>query len=94
MHLPEDGATIFKCESCGVSQKVKSCKRAMSARVCAEVDSEHVWFSAFTDVMETFLSKKGLEKHAKCDEIVSALLRFEHIRLKVNIKSNYILNVE
>lgn len=32
-------AYIITCPSCGATQKTKSCRKAMSARLCAEVDN-------------------------------------------------------
>ena len=90
---PSIGCKFLKCEACGVSQKVKFAELGMSGRLCAEIDGEDVWLSAYTDVMGSLLAKAKLSQNAKVDEIVSSLLNLENINLKFNVKSNYILKI-
>ena len=50
-------ANIITCQSCGATQKTKSCKKANSARLCADVDNSETWFTAFTDVLQKLLNQ-------------------------------------
>ena len=67
----------------GATQKVKSAKKAMSARLLVEMDGQAVWLTAFTDVMEILMTKTKLSKDATTDEIAAALLELENITLKI-----------
>lgn len=78
----QHGSAIFQCEACGISQRVKHAKKALSARICIELDGKDLWLSAFTDVMTTLMSKAGIQQDATVDEITNALLCMEDIPLK------------
>lgn len=49
--IPYITANIITCPSCGATQKAKSCKKAMSARLCANVDNTEMCFTALTDIL-------------------------------------------
>ena len=58
----------MQCPHCVTSQKVKNATKNITARLCADLDEQEVWFTAFIDTIEAFLSKKNLTKAAKSDE--------------------------
>jgi len=64
---------------CGAPQKVKNATKIVTARLCADGDGEEVWFTAFTDTIEAFSSKKNLTKDTRSDQISEALLDLENI---------------
>ena len=66
-------------------------KKALSVRICIELDGKDLWLWAFTDVMTTLMSKEGIRQDARVDEITNTLLCMEDIPLKYNGKSKYIL---
>ena len=66
-HMP--GKNVVQCPHCGASQKVKNATKNITARLCADLNGQEVWFTAFRDTIEAFLSKKNLTKAAKSDEI-------------------------
>ena len=85
-------ANIIKCPSCGATQKTKASKKAMSARLCADVDGNEVWFTAFTDVLQSLLNNKE-ESDLKSDQISEALLSVENVTMLVDETSNYIKHI-
>ena len=87
----QHGSGFFKCEVCRMSQKLKYAKKALSARICVEIDGNDLWLSAFTDVMITLMSKAGIEEDATVDEITNAMMCMEDILIRYNAKSNCIL---
>jgi len=42
-------ANIITCPLWGATEKTKSSKQAMSARLCADADGSETWFTAFTN---------------------------------------------
>lgn len=89
----EQGSSVFKCDSCGTTQKLKFAKKAMTARICAIINGKDVWLSAFTDIMEKLLKYAGLGNDAKIDDITTAFLGLENVSLKFNVKSDHIIEV-
>ena len=66
-------ANIITCSSCGATQKTKSSKKAMSARLCADVGGTETWFTAFTDVLQS-LTNNNKESNLTSDQISEGLL--------------------
>ena len=87
------GSTVLKCTSCGTSQKVKAAQNGMSARLCAEIDGKDCWLTALTDVMEGLLSKISLTRDSNTDQIAERLLQIENIKIKINTRSNHIIEL-
>ena len=85
-------ANIITCPSCGSTQKTKSCKKAMSARLCANVDNSKTWFTAFTDVLKNLLNQDK-ESNLTSDQISEALLSIENITMPVDATSNHIKEI-
>ena len=81
-------ANIITCPSRGATQKTKSCKKAMSARLCAKVDNSETWFTAFTDVLQNLLNQDK-ETNLTSDQISEALLSIENVTMLVDATSNY-----
>ena len=79
--MPYDiNANIIKCPSCGATQKTKASKKAMSARLCANVDGRETWFTAFTDVLKSLIDNKQ-ESNLTSDQISEALLSAENVTI-------------
>ena len=76
-----------------VTQKTKSSKKAMSARLCADVDGTETWFTAFTDQLQCLLNKKKEDTPLTSDQISEALLSVENITILVDTTSNYIKEI-
>ena len=62
----------------------------MSARLYTEIDDKDVWLTAFTETMEVLMSKAGLPKDAKSDEIANGLLLIENMKVLIYQRSNFI----
>ena len=91
--MPYDiNANIIKCPSCGATQKTKASKKAMSARLCADVDGRETWFTAFTDVLKSLIDNKQ-ESNLTSDQISEALLSAENVTMLVDGSSNYVKNI-
>ena len=90
-HMP--GKNVVQCPHCGASQKVKNATKNITARLCADLNGQEVWFTAFTDTIEAFLSKKNLTKAAKSDEISKTLLDLEDINFTYDSTSNFTTKV-
>ena len=43
----------------------KNATKNITARLCADLDKQELWFGAFTDTIEAFLSRKNLTKAAE-----------------------------
>ena len=86
-------ATIITCPSGGATQETKSCKKAMSARLYANVDNSETWFTAFTDVWQKLLNQDK-ESNLTSDQISQALLSIENVTMLVDATSNYIRHRE
>lgn len=87
------GVAVFKCLSCGTTQKVKAAEKGMSARLSANIDGKDLWLTAFTSVMEAFLSRMQLSNSSTTDQIAEALLGLENVKLKINTQSNHIIEL-
>lgn len=87
------GKNIVQCPHCGASQIVKNATKNITARLCADLDGQEVWFTAFIDTIEAFLSKKNLTKAAKSDEISETLLDLKDISFTYDSTSNFITKV-
>lgn len=48
------GQNIVQCPHCDASQKVKNAMKNITARLCADLDGQEVWFKAFTDTIDAF----------------------------------------
>lgn len=91
--MPYDiNANIIKCPSCGATQKTKASKKAMSARLCADVDGRETWFTAFTDILKSLIDNKQ-ESNLMSDQISEALLSAENVTMLVDGSSNYVKNI-
>lgn len=84
---------IVTCPSCSATQKTKSSKKAMSARLCADVDGTETWFAAFTDVLQCLLNKNKEDTPLTSNQISEALLSVENITVLVDTTSNYIKEI-
>lgn len=87
------GSTVFKCHACGATQKVKSAKKAMSAKLSTDIDGQAVWLTAFTDAVQILMKKANLADSATTDEIAAGLFELENIALKINTQSKHIISV-
>ena len=87
------GVSVFKCLSCGTTQKGKAAEKGMCARLSANIDGKDLWLTAFTSVMETFLSRIQLCNSSTTDQIAEALLGLENVKLKMNTQSNHIIEL-
>ena len=65
----------------------------MSARLSANIDWKDLWLTAFTNVMEAFLSRMQLSNSSTTDQIAEALLGLENVQLKINTQSNHIIEL-
>ena len=84
---------IVTCSSCSATQKTKSSKKAMSARLFAYVDGTETWFTAFTDVLQCLLNENKEDTPLTSDHISEALLSVENITMLVDTTSNYIKKI-
>ncbi|KAJ7322060.1 hypothetical protein OS493_033226, partial [Desmophyllum pertusum] len=81
---------VVTCPSCGATQK------AMSARLCADVDGNDTWFTAFTDVLVSLVKTHAASTASTAsndltsDKIKEALLSLENITMVVDATPNYI----
>ena len=80
----------MQCPHCGASQKVTNATKNITARLCADLDGQDVWSTAFIDRIEAFLSKKNLTKAAKSGEISEALLDLKDIDFTYDSTSDLI----
>ena len=53
--------------SCGISQKVNTPEKRMSACLCAKVNGKDCWLTALTTVMESLLSRINFTKDTNTD---------------------------
>lgn len=86
-------ANIITCPSCGATQKTKASKKAMSARLCADVDGTETWYTAFTDVLKSLIFKDKQESNLTSDQISEALLSVENVTMLVDGSSNYVKDI-
>lgn len=77
-------ANIITCSSCGATQKTNASKKAMSARLCADVDGTETWYTAFTDVLKSLMFKDKQESNLTSDQISEALLSVENVTILVD----------
>ena len=63
---------------------MKAAEKGMSARLSANIDWKDLWLTAFTNVMEAFLSRMQLSNSSTTDQIAEALLGLENVQLKIN----------
>ena len=72
---------------------MKAAEKGMSARLSANIDWKDLWLTAFTNVMEAFLSRMQLSNSSTTDQIAEALLGLENVQLKINTQSNHIIEL-
>ena len=74
---------------------VKKLKRQKmeSARLCAEIVGKDCWLTALTDVMQSLLSRISLTRDSNTDQIAERLLQIENIKMKINTRSNHIIEL-
>ena len=86
------GVSVFKRLSYGTTQKVKAAEKGMSVHLSTNIDGKDLWLTAFTRVMETFLSRMQLSNSSTTDDdqIAEALLGLENVKLKMNTQSSHI----
>ena len=53
------GKNIALCSHCGSSQEAKNAMKNITARLCADLDEQELWFTAFTDTIQALSSKKN-----------------------------------
>lgn len=68
-------------------------ERKLSAQLSANIDGKDLWLTAFTNVIETFLSRVQVSHNSTTDQIAEALLGLENVKLKINTQSNHIAEV-
>ena len=85
------GASVFKCQACGTTQKKKRAEKGMSARLCVKIDDKELWLTALTEVIETLTSAASVSTNATTDEIAAALLGLENTTIKYDTRSKFIL---
>ena len=66
---------------------------ATQATLCAEIDGKDCWLTALTDVMEGLLSRISLTRDSNTDQIAERLLQIENIKMKINTRSNHIIEL-
>ena len=68
----------------------------MSERLSANIDGKDLWLTAFSSVMEAFLSKMQLSNSSTTltDQIAEALLGLENVKLKINTQLTHNLIME
>lgn len=58
--------------------------KAMSARLCADVDGTETWYPAFTDVLKGLMFKDKQESNLTSDQISEALLSVENVTINAS----------
>lgn len=86
-------ANIITYPSCGATEKTKASKKAMSARLRADVDGTETWYTAFTDVLKSLIFKNKQESNLTSDQISEALLSVENVTMLVDGSSNYVKDI-
>ena len=68
----------------------------MSERLSANIDGKDLWLTAFSSVMEAFLSRVQLSNSSTTltDQIAEALLGLENVKLKINTQLTHNLIME
>ena len=68
----------------------------MSERLSANIDGKDLWLTAFSSVMEAFLSRMQLSNSSTTltDQIAEALLGLENVKLKINTQLTHNLIME
>ena len=68
-------------------------ERKLSAQLSPNIDGKDLGLTAFTNVIESFLSRMQVSQHSTTDQIAEALLGLENVKLKLNTQSNHIAEI-
>ena len=79
----ESGESI-RCQNCNIRQRVISCKREGSAKLCIQDGESELWLTAFTNEIEVLLKNTTASISSTVDEIEDVLMGLKDIMLKYN----------
>ena len=83
-----------KCHFCGLRQRIENCTKDGSVQLLVDLpESEEIWLTVFTEVLETLLMKGGLVLTSDSDSIEECLLDIKDIKLSYNSTKNVITNI-
>ena len=86
-----------KCSHCESIMLLTSCPKLMSVRVAVEDPSkekQHIWLTAFRDVLLLMIPELGSQCNPSEDEIVQGLLDLENFQITFDKSANIIRSFE
>lgn len=88
----ESGESV-RCQNCKVRQRIISCRREGSVKLCIQHNESELWLTAFTNEIENLLMNTTASMSSTVDEIEDALMSLKDVKLKYNSQRNIVKEV-